>query len=159
MFTMVSSSRIWKVTMLMGSRSHRRSASRKSSSVSVAEDTPTPDGRHFIVQDRLWRLSNPFLDAPTRERLVRDLMKARRAIKTSALREARSAARRDVDAAKRASGERGNVCWCDDAPDYNRKLAFNTRYASRLTQGYGDECGRKAAVDAAARPDRAGLSI
>lgn len=39
-------------------------------------------------------------------------------------------ARRRVDAAKRALGERGPVWWTDGAPDLNRHLARNTSYAS-----------------------------
>jgi hypothetical protein len=35
-----------------------------------------------------------------------------------------------VDAAKRALGERGPVWWTDGAPDYNRRMARNTPYAS-----------------------------
>ena len=38
-------------------------------------------------------------------------------------------ARRAVDCAKRALGERGRVWWTDGAPDYNRHLAKNTPYA------------------------------
>ena len=40
----------------------------------------TPDGRYFVVRGRLWRMSNAALDAETRDRLVRELMAARRAV-------------------------------------------------------------------------------
>ena len=40
-----------------------------------------------------------------------------------------AAARKKVDAAKVALGERGPVWWSDGAPDYNRRLAKNTPYA------------------------------
>lgn len=43
--------------------------------------------------------------------------------------EAREAARRRVDAAKIALGERGPVWWTDGAPDLNRRMAKNTPYA------------------------------
>ena len=43
----------------------------------------TPDGRYFVVRGRLWRRSNPALGAEDRERLVRDLMAARRAVATA----------------------------------------------------------------------------
>lgn len=33
----------------------------------------TPDGRYFVVRGRLWRKSNPVLDEPTRNALVKDL--------------------------------------------------------------------------------------
>jgi hypothetical protein len=96
--------------------------------------TPTPDRRYFVVRGRLWRLSNPFLDAGTHERLVRDLMNARRAIAHSTTRQERISARLRVDAAKRALGERGDPWWADGSPDYNRKLAINTPYAAWFTQ-------------------------
>lgn len=99
-----------------------------------ADYTPTPDRRYFVVRGRLWRLSNPFLDPATHEGLVRDLMNARRKIKTSTNLETRSAARLRIDAAKRALGERGDVWWSDGAPDYNRQLAVHTPYAAWYTQ-------------------------
>jgi hypothetical protein len=95
-----------------------------------ADYTPTPDRRYFVVRGRLWRLSNPFLDPDTHERLVRDLMIARRAIAQSTTRQERISARLRVDAAKRALGERGDPWWEDGAPDYNRKLAVHTPYAA-----------------------------
>ncbi len=90
----------------------------------------TPDGRYFVVRGRLWRLSDPNLDPDKRERLVRELMSARRAVRDGrgdpvAL----AAARARVDAAKRALGERGEPWWSDGAPDYNRRMASNTPYA------------------------------
>lgn len=43
--------------------------------------------------------------------------------------EAREAARKKVDEAKRLLGERGPVWWTDGAPDWNLHLALNTPYA------------------------------
>ena len=99
----------------------------------MSKDYPkTPDGRYFVVRGRLWRSSNPALDAPTRGKLVGDLMQARgdvgRALKADdpvALKDAR----RRVDTAKRALGERGPVWWTDGTPDMNRRMAKNTPYA------------------------------
>ena len=90
----------------------------------------TPDGRYFVVRGRLWRLSNPDLDPQERERLVHELMTARRAVRSvrddpEALAEVRAR----VDAAKRTLGERGPVWWSDGTPDYNRQLAKVTPYA------------------------------
>lgn len=92
----------------------------------------TPDGRYFVVRGRLWRMSDPALDAAARERLVHELMDARRAVRDAkraddpvALKKARHA----VDTAKIALGERGPVWWDDSAPDYNRHLARTTPYA------------------------------
>jgi hypothetical protein len=78
----------------------------------------------------LWRLSNPNLDPQERQRLVHELMSARRAVRSvrdnpKALAEVRSR----VDAAKRALGERGPVWWNDGEPDYNRQMVRDTPYA------------------------------
>lgn len=99
-----------------------------------ADYTPTPDRRYFVVRGRLWRLSNPFLDPTTHERLVRDLMNARRAVKAATNQKERKTARLCADAAKRALGERGAVWWSDGAPDYNHRLAVDTPYACWYTQ-------------------------
>lgn len=92
----------------------------------------TPDGRYFVVDGRLWRTSNPHLAPDERQALVDRLMRARRQVgvarKAGDL-DAERAARAEVDAAKRALGERGPVWWLDGAPDFNRKMAKNTPYA------------------------------
>lgn len=93
----------------------------------------TPDGRYFVVRGRLWRRANPALPPAERERLVKELMSARRAVATARRREDRTAGRRArerVQAAKEALGERGAVWWTDGAPDYNRHMARNTPYAA-----------------------------
>ena len=93
----------------------------------------TPDGRYFVVRGRLWRCSNPELSEEARAALTRRLMSARRA-KGVAMRAgdaaARELARQQVDDAKRALGERGDVWWTDGAPDWNRHMAINTPYAA-----------------------------
>lgn len=88
----------------------------------------TPDGRYLVVRGRLWRASNPNLDEAERDRWVKSLMDARRAI-ASAKRGDETRARQRVHRAKLALGERGDVWWDDGAPDENRRLAVNTRYA------------------------------
>ena len=93
----------------------------------------TPDGRYFVVRGRLWRCADPSLAAAERERLVRALMAARRAVgvaRRAADSVAERAARDAVDAAKRALGERGEPWWTDGAPDWNRHLVRNTPYAA-----------------------------
>jgi len=90
----------------------------------------TPDGRYFVVRGRLWRKSNPALEDATRERLVKDLMSARRAVRDAkGDPEAMKTVRHLVDQTKVALGERGARWWDDFAPDYNRHLAKNTPYA------------------------------
>jgi len=94
------------------------------------KDCWTPDRRYMVIRGRLWRLSNPFLDPAEHERLVSDLMSARRAIRYAKDSTVRLAARRRVDEAKRALGERGDVWWADGAPDYNRRPVTDTPYAT-----------------------------
>lgn len=92
----------------------------------------TPDGRYFVVAGRLWRMSDPALASDQRQRLVEQLMDARRqvgAARKAGDAQAERAARAAVDAAKRALGERGPVWWNDGAPDYNRHMVANTPYA------------------------------
>jgi len=92
----------------------------------------TPDGRYLIVRGRLWRATNPGLSGPERERLVHELMDARRAVKSAKSNgdeEALAAARRAVDSAKRCLGERGPVWWTDGLPDWNRHMVKNSPYA------------------------------
>jgi predicted exporter len=95
----------------------------------------TPDGRYLIVRGRLWRRSNPSLPEAERERLVSELMDARRGVAAAqragdavALKAARAA----VHQAKVALGERGPVWWADGSPDYNRHLVKNTPYALQM---------------------------
>ena len=101
-------------------------------SLEVALSAPlvTPDGRYIVVRGRLWRTANPALPADRYEALVRELMAARRDVRTAlgsgdalALRDARTR----VNAAKIDLGERGAVWWTD-APDLNRHMAVNTPY-------------------------------
>jgi hypothetical protein len=92
----------------------------------------TPDGRYFVVRGRLWRTSNPALAPDLREKLVKELMLARRAVATARRTgdpDAETAAHAAVDHAKVALGERGPVWWDDGAPDLNRHMARNTPYA------------------------------
>ncbi|WP_341869958.1 hypothetical protein [Sphingomicrobium sediminis] len=77
-------------------------------------------------------MSDPGLLPDEKDALVRDLMRARadkgRAM-VSGDDEAFIVAKRAIDEAKRALGERGPVWWDDGAPDLNRKMAKNTPYA------------------------------
>lgn len=103
----------------------------------LSQPSTTPDGRYIVVRGRLWRRSNPALAADARQRLVDELMQARRAVQTAlkhkdavGLRQARGR----VNAAKTALGERGPVWWTDGAPDLNRHMARNTDYADWYAQ-------------------------
>jgi hypothetical protein len=93
----------------------------------------TPDGRYFVVRDRLWRLANPNIPETERSRLVSELMTARRAVKSAKAtgdQAAEAAAHHAVDDAKRKLGERGPVWWADGSQDFNRHMVKNTPYAS-----------------------------
>ena len=94
----------------------------------------TPDGRYFVVRGRLWRLANPA--SRGRPSGTADAgpdggapCGAGRARGDGAARPSGPRAA-DVDAAKRALGERGPAWWQDGAPDLNRRLARNTPYAA-----------------------------
>ncbi|KPW44946.1 hypothetical protein ALO54_100674 [Pseudomonas syringae pv. philadelphi] len=92
----------------------------------------TPDGRYFVVKEQLWRCSNPSLSEDVRQRLVDELMAARRAVKNAkagADDAALKTARAGVNKAKVALGERGDVWWTDGAEDFNRRQVKNTPYA------------------------------
>ncbi|VVO92699.1 hypothetical protein PS850_02436 [Pseudomonas fluorescens] len=92
----------------------------------------TPDGRYFVVKGQLWRCSNPSLNEDVRQRLVNDLMTARRevkAAKASGDDGELKVAREHVQTAKVALGERGPVWWNDGSPDFNRHQVGNTPYA------------------------------
>ncbi|WP_369975487.1 hypothetical protein [Xanthomonas bundabergensis] len=92
----------------------------------------TPDGRYLIVRGRLWRTANPALSAQERDRLVHELMDARRAVKAAKAACASgdlAKARQAVNAAKVGLGERGRVWWTDGSKDFNRHLVRNTPYA------------------------------
>lgn len=96
----------------------------------VTKYPETPDGRYFVVRGRLWRKSNPELSASRRDELVKQLMSARRDVRTfKADIQNLAWARKRVDAAKVALGERGPVWWNDGAPDLNQHLAASSPYA------------------------------
>lgn len=94
----------------------------------------TPDGRYIVhvgrQGPRLWRATNPDLSSELRQKLTSDLMKARRAVRAAENHPDKLAkARAQVDAAKRALGERGKVWWSDGAPDLTRRPVRNSPYA------------------------------
>ena len=103
----------------------------------------TGDGRYFVVRGRLWRMSNPGLPAEERARQVRKLMRARRDLGTAKRtgdRDLARRARRRVQEAKMALGERGPVWWTDGASDYNRRMVRSTPYAgwyAKITRSAG----------------------
>jgi len=102
----------------------------------------TPDGRYFVVRGRLWRMSDPSLSDLEREKLVDQLMTARRAVgaaKRVSDQKGEDEAHEAVDKAKHALGERGPVWWDDGAPDLNRHMARNTPYGEWLASVTGSD--------------------
>lgn len=91
----------------------------------------TPDGRYFLANGRLWRMTNPALREDERERLIDMMIDASLAARErgSDIRAIRAA----IDAAQVALGERGPVWWDDGAPDFNCHLVKNTPYADWAT--------------------------
>ncbi|TFB34652.1 hypothetical protein [Pseudomonas sp. F01002] len=93
----------------------------------------TPDGRYFVVKGQLWRCTNPSLNEDVRQRLVDELMEARRevvkAAKASGDPGQLKLARASVQTTKVALGERGPVWWDDGSPDFNTCQVANTPYA------------------------------
>lgn len=94
----------------------------------------TPDGRYIVVDGVLWRRSDPRLSEERRQQLVNDLMAARRAVGVAPDDDARRSARKRVQAAKAALGERGPVWWEDGAPDLTRRKAVSSSYADWFGQ-------------------------
>ena len=66
----------------------------------------TADGHHIVVNGRTWRATDPCIPEKFREELVRELMSARRAVKSKD-----EHARERVQDAKVALGERGAPWW------------------------------------------------
>ena len=97
----------------------------------------TPDGRYMVVRGRLWRVANPTLSPLRREALVGDLMDARRQVKAAKAADDAdelAAARKCVNDAKVALGERGPVWWKDGSKDFNRYLVKNSPYKQWFEQ-------------------------
>ena len=110
--------------------------------MSASRYPETPDGRYVVVRGRLWRRADPALSEAERERLVADLMAARRAVAAARRRkdpDAEAAAYAEVDRAKRALGERGPVWWTDGTPDLDRHMVRTTPYAAWYAS-LGDFC-------------------
>ncbi|GAA1431078.1 hypothetical protein GCM10009616_17310 [Microlunatus lacustris] len=77
----------------------------------MSEPERTPDGRYLLIGGRRWRASDPAIPEALRTELVAELMAARRAVKDAGDDAATAAARRRVQDAKVALGERGEPWW------------------------------------------------
>lgn len=94
----------------------------------MAEVERTGDGHFIVVRGRRWRATDPRIPEPLRKELVVELMAARRAVKEAAGQEdALVVARRRVQNAKVALGERGDPWWEPSTP---QGLAARARAAT-----------------------------
>ncbi|MDO4918762.1 DUF3253 domain-containing protein [Kocuria sp.] len=81
-------------------------AEKAAAAASSAGPERTPDGHHIVVKGRKWRATDTGIPENFREELVKELMAARRAVKTRD-----EHARNRVQDAKVALGERGEPWW------------------------------------------------
>ena len=73
---------------------------------------PTTDDGHYVVIDgRRWRATDPAIPADRRDELVHALMAWRREVRRTKGTDSEATARRGVQAAKVALGERGSPPW------------------------------------------------
>ncbi|MBV9594989.1 MAG: DUF3253 domain-containing protein [Actinobacteria bacterium] len=82
----------------------------------------TEDGRFVVVSGRRWRATDPAIPEPLRRELVAELMSARRDVRSDG-----APARRRVQDAKVALGERGDPWWEPTAEGRRRRLAATMR--------------------------------
>ena len=74
----------------------------------------TEDGRYIVVDGRRWRATDPLIPEERRTELQRALMAWRREVRRVRGTDDEAAARRGVQAAKVALGERGTPWWEQD---------------------------------------------
>ncbi|WP_101848039.1 DUF3253 domain-containing protein [Zhihengliuella sp. ISTPL4] len=91
------------------------------------ESDRTAEGHHIIVNGRRWRATDPSIPENLRQELVDELMAARRAVKA-----AEPGARRRVQDAKTALGERGAPWWEEaSAAQSEERIAATIRALTR----------------------------
>lgn len=88
---------------------------------------PTADGHHIVVNGRRWRATDPSIPENLRQELVDELLAARRAVRA-----AEPDARRRVQDAKTALGERGALWWEEpSAAQAEERIAATMRALTR----------------------------
>lgn len=91
------------------------------------EPERTADGHHIIVNGRRWRATDPAIPEKLRQELVDELMAARRAVKAT-----EADARRRVQDAKTALGERGAKWWEEPSDaEFDERAAAAIRALTR----------------------------
>lgn len=87
----------------------------------------TDDGHHVVIDGRKWRATDPSIPEGFRQELVDELMAARRSVKAG-----EPSARRRVQDAKTALGERGAPWWEDrSGPAFDERIAAAVRSLTR----------------------------
>lgn len=76
-----------------------------------ADPTPPPRDAFLVINGRRWRRSDPRMPPSLHQELVNELMAGRRAVGAAGEETARREARRRVQDAKVALGERGHAWW------------------------------------------------
>jgi hypothetical protein len=97
-----------------------------------AEVARTSDGHWIVVDGRRWRATGPSIPPTLRAELVAELMRARRAVAVAQREDdphALSAARRRVNDAKLALGERGDPWWEPATPSGRQERIRATAHA------------------------------
>lgn len=96
----------------------------------VAEPERTEDGRYIIVNGRKWRATDPGIPENLRAELVKELMEARRLVKSRG-----DDVRFRVQDAKVALGERGDPWWEPTDEGRRERLAATMRALLRQRDG------------------------
>jgi hypothetical protein len=81
----------------------------------------TADGRYVVIDGRRWRATDPAIPAERRHELQRVLMAWRREVRRTKGADGEAEARRGVQTAKVALGERGTPWWEQDADERRRR--------------------------------------
>lgn len=91
----------------------------------------TSDGHHVIIDGRRWRATDPSIPENFRQELVDELMSARRAVKAH-----EADARRRVQDAKTALGERGHPWWEERSGEaFDERIIAAIRALTRKREG------------------------
>lgn len=77
----------------------------------MSEPERTDDGRHFVIDGRRWRATDPAIPQERRAELTHVLMAWRREVRRTKGTPAERASRDGVQATKVALGERGTPWW------------------------------------------------
>jgi hypothetical protein len=112
----------------------------------IARSATAPDEAFLRIEGRRWRRSDPRIPAALRQQLVNELMAARRAVATAADDSSRRDARRRVQDAKVALGERGSAWWLEPSPaDLDTRIAAAIRALLRSRAEGATICPSEAA--------------